>query len=127
MYVPPGADLAPMSSASGATFFSISLPMVAELAAQQASEASQNVLPNSSLHLKAQGKEQTWSDLLHLARAQSRDERTDFSFRNGLKMIQVNGAVSRHAFCLSQQDLGRNVPNSRRDRGHGHFSQKLQC
>jgi hypothetical protein len=31
MCVPPGADLAPMSSASGATFFTITLPMVAQL------------------------------------------------------------------------------------------------
>ena len=43
MYVPPGADLAPMSSSSGATFFTITLPMVAGLAAQQASKASRTV------------------------------------------------------------------------------------
>jgi len=41
MYVPPGADLAAMSSASGATFFTITLPMVAELAARQEAATAQ--------------------------------------------------------------------------------------
>jgi hypothetical protein len=35
MYVPPGAEWAPMSSTDGATFFTITLPMVAEIAAMQ--------------------------------------------------------------------------------------------
>ncbi len=41
MYVPPGAELAPMSSVSGATFFTITLPMVAELRAQRTKEVMQ--------------------------------------------------------------------------------------
>jgi hypothetical protein len=41
MYVKPGAELAAMSSTTGATFFTITLPMVAELAARQKSETAQ--------------------------------------------------------------------------------------
>jgi quercetin dioxygenase-like cupin family protein len=41
MYVPPGAELAPMSSAQGATFFTITLPMVAEIAARQGTKTAQ--------------------------------------------------------------------------------------
>ncbi len=78
-----------------------------------------------SLHLKSQGKEQTWSNLFHLARAQSRDERADFSLRDGLKMIKVNGAIPGHAVCLGQQNFGWNVPNGRGDRGDGHSPQKF--
>lgn len=36
MYVPPAAAVEPLASAQGATFFVISLPMIAELAARQA-------------------------------------------------------------------------------------------
>jgi quercetin dioxygenase-like cupin family protein len=41
MYVPPGAELAPMSSAPGAMFFTITLPMVAEIAARQGLQTAQ--------------------------------------------------------------------------------------
>jgi hypothetical protein len=63
------------------------------------------------LSSKSQSKEQTWPHLLHLVRAQSGYKRADFPFRNGLKMIEVDGAILGHAVCLGQHNFGWNIPD----------------
>ncbi len=63
------------------------------------------------VRLKSQGEEQTRSHLLHLAGAQRCDQRADFSFRNGLEVVEIDSAISGHAVCVRQQNFGWNIPN----------------
>ena len=75
-------------------------------------ELSRKVALGQVLRLKSQSEEQTRSHFLHLAGAQRGDQRADFCLRNGLKMVEVDSAISGHAVCVRQQKVGGTCSDS---------------